>query len=342
MGSRKDARLVRLSTSVVLAAGIGLLTGCGAGPADPLGAGDDAWDDPVGKADGFQNVPYCGKQGTAEEGWYWSLSRELIKLERCAGMGDARCVGIGWRFEGWVSDDGPITYAPCHRAVGIALEGEPCGTQTGAGCSAEWDLWCDTQAAETGICRRNGSCETDLDCERPENQWSHVRCMGHASCEQGRCAWHCGEADGPWSWTTVMLQQIESLHSYGEDTERTWTIHREGAARIQLHFDKIDLEPGYDWLVIESSSEEDLIQLTGTHRDLWTREFDGDTVTITLVTDSSINAWGFSADQVSFFERIPLGRCNRQQDCEPGLVCLQLPCYSPYEPCYGDCVADET
>jgi hypothetical protein len=51
---------------------------------------------------------------------------------------------------------------------------------------------------QPGVCRRDGSCATVADCDRPGNDYPRVLCVGETTCEQRRCGVQCGVfADGP-------------------------------------------------------------------------------------------------------------------------------------------------
>lgn len=283
--------------------------------------------------------PVCLQQGTEQEGWYWQDSGELIKQADCAGAGPTRCVAISSRSEGWASDEGGfIIYDPdCHRAMGIALWGESCG-EDGPTCYQEGNLFCDG----TGTCRSDGTCREDADCSLPGNDWSHARCIGYAVCRQDSCEWVCGQPPepGPWSWTEMLLAAVESEHPYANDSERQWVVERQGASRIKLHFANIDIEPGYDWLLVEGSDGQQFV-IDGQHQDMWTPAFGGDRLTVTLKSDSSVTGQGFVADRVAIYEQLPSGQCNRDEDCQAGRYCRPHQCINPYAPCHGDCLDSE-
>ncbi|MEE3329137.1 MAG: hypothetical protein VX252_17515 [Myxococcota bacterium] len=45
------------------------------------------------------------------------------------------------------------------------------------------------------VCRPDGSCFTDQDCEAPGNGYIHPACVGYGVCgSQGQCGWQCGDA----------------------------------------------------------------------------------------------------------------------------------------------------
>lgn len=284
--------------------------------------------------------PVCKTDDARGAGWYWHDTDQLIKLEDCAGMAEAECAAIGSRSEGWFTDSGIIVLDNCHQAVGIALWGEVCGGSIGEICND--DLYCQGMPADllggSGICRQVGYCEQDSDCEVEGNSWTHPACMGYAACEAHACAWHCEQQPaGTWSWTTTLLGGVESDHPYPDNSERQWVINRDGAAKIKIHFARIELEQGYDWISISGEGEESAFVIDTSRDDLWTPGFEGDSLTITLHSDESVSYFGFEADAVSYYEQLDPGLCNTDDDCAAGLSCFPHQCFNAYAPCYGDC-----
>jgi len=286
--------------------------------------------------------PVCDAIGSRSEGWYWEDTEELIKFENCADMSEPECEAIGSRSEGWYSDNGLITWDSCHRTVRVAVWGESCGPSIGYSCHT--GLYCQGLPGPgviggSGECLYTGSCKIAEDCSAEGNDWVHPMCVGYASCESGQCAWHCGSAPAEvWSWTTVLLADVESEHPYNNNTERTWTVHRDGAAKMRLNIDRMEVEYNYDFVSVYVDGQEDLGQVfDGVHNNVWTREFDTDTLYVTLNTDYSVTGWGFKMASVSYYEKLPEGLCNTDADCADGQFCNPHQCFNPYEPCYGDC-----
>ncbi|MBW2700163.1 MAG: proprotein convertase P-domain-containing protein [Deltaproteobacteria bacterium] len=294
--------------------------------------------------------PFCDMAGIEGAGWYWGDSGDLILLDGCEGMEEPRCDNISSRSEGWFSDGGLIVWDhECHQTERISLWGEPCGGSIGYFCYENRDLWCqglpDPDAGirgGSGICRDFGYCEEAADCGETGNVWIHPMCTGYASCGANRCVWHCdGSPAGPWSWTTVLLADFESEHPYTENMEQQWTVRKQGAAKIKIRFMRIETEEEYDWITVTSDAEESALYLDGVLDDTWTPELEADNLTITLTTDYSINAWGFRADLVSYYEQLPFGMCNRNEDCGTGRDCIPNFCENHYAPCYGECRHDD-
>jgi len=277
------------------------------------------FDEPVRPDD---HRPYCGAIGSRSEGWYWGDTGERIRFERCADLAEPECGAIGSRSEGWYSSGEPalIAWDRCHNTDGWSLVGEPCGPAINRSCH---ESYCHGLPDDpgilggTGVCRDHGTCETAEDCERVDNLWIHALCTGRASCEANRCAWHCGVPvdEGPWSWTTMLLRDIESPHPYPNDFDDTWDVTREGASKVRVHFQRIETEKNYDRIVLSGDREEHALMIDGNHTDYWSPEFNGDTIHIALETDYSVTQWGFRADMLSFYSQLPPGMCNRDEDC---------------------------
>jgi len=292
--------------------------------------------------------PYCGAIGSRSEGWYWGDSGELIKFERCAQASDPQCGAIGSRSEGWSTDAGLIVWDGCHQTVGLSLFGEACAGDSELACysTASLDpdgLYCRGDAeGRAGTCSDVGSCVTGNDCLDEGNVWVHPMCMGRAVCEAGRCVWNCdAEPMGPWSWTTHLVAGVESEHPYTNNFGHTWDIEKPGAEKIKVQLQKVDIEAGYDSLVVTGDREEIAQLFDGQQEHVWTREFGGDTIHLALQTDYSVTGWGFKVASVSYYEQLPLGTCNVTADCGPGEFCHPHRCFSPYGPCHGSCLPEE-
>jgi len=285
--------------------------------------------------------PYCGAIGSRSEGWYWGDTGELIKYASCADAGTPECRGITSRSEGWYVDGtGLIVWDNCHHTVRIAIAGEHCGPSIGYSCFD--NLYCQgvptNRIGGTGTCLATGACKEDADCTADGNVWNHVDCTGRASCNHEKCVWECTNP-GPWSWTSVLLQGVESEHPYANSFEHTWTITRTGATKIKVDFSRIDLEPGYDWIAVAANGQAPQY-IEGSHRNFTSQTFDGDTLNITLHSDYSVNDWGFKAIAVTYYEQLPEDSCNTTADCPTNQSCIPHYCINAFVPCYGHCARD--
>ena len=103
-------------------------------------------------------------------------------------------------------------------------------------------------------------------------------------------------AAGP-KWKSFgLFGRVESPHPYLPNMNETYTIRHPGALYIQVHFDNITLEAGYDYLYLYDKDWNLITYYTGHNLDVWTPPIQGDTVYIVLVSDWIIEEWGFRAD----------------------------------------------
>jgi hypothetical protein len=91
---------------------------------------------------------------------------------------------------------------------------------------------------------------------------------------------------------------LESPHPYGVSKELTYTIKHPGAKYIRIHFEKLEVETGYDTLDLEDPSGVVMESLTGKYADFTSDYLDGDTVVLRLKSDSIIDDWGFKIDRI--------------------------------------------
>jgi len=287
--------------------------------------------------------PVCNAISTPSEGWYWEDTGELIKLESCAAQAAPFCGAIGSRSEGWYSDTSLIVWAFCHNVEGIAIANEACGPASGLTCYINRGtmLYCaNTDAVGNGTCAYPGNCYTAADCENPDNLWIRPACQGTVTCTEGTCGVTCDDqpAQCAWSWTSHLIRDFESAHPYVDNANQSWQFHHDGAARIKLYFSRIELEQGYDYLTLAGTDPNFApVRMTGNYNEAWSPEVRGDTINVLLTSDGSVTGWGFHAAMVSFYEQLPAGLCNANEDCGANQICNPHNCFNPYAPCYGDC-----
>ncbi len=97
---------------------------------------------------------------------------------------------------------------------------------------------------------------------------------------------------------TLENYSLESEHPYNDSADISWTITRPGYTNISLHFSKIDVESGWDYVSILNGSNQTVIYYTGSQSDLWTPTIPGNTITVRLTSDDSITSWGFAIDRI--------------------------------------------
>lgn len=89
-----------------------------------------------------------------------------------------------------------------------------------------------------------------------------------------------------------------SDHPYSNGMNETWNITMPGFSQIAVHLKNISLEEDFDILYVKNSSGDVIGKYTGSLSDVWTESVKGDTIYLNLVSDGSINDWGFSIDRV--------------------------------------------
>ncbi len=90
---------------------------------------------------------------------------------------------------------------------------------------------------------------------------------------------------------------VQSAHPYPLNYENTWQITgNANATRIRLHFERISVEPGFDFVYI-MDGEDNIIEIyTADNYDLWTPWIPGNVARIMLTSDTEVDGWGFKCD----------------------------------------------
>lgn len=140
------------------------------------------------------------------------------------------------------------------------------------------------------------------------------------------------EAPGADVWTSVVVPGAESSHDYANDSDqvvdlRSWTG---SATRSRVHFGRLDLESGYDFVLIENADTDEVLQrITGSHTDFTSDVFETGSLRLRFTSDYSVTDWGFVADRVEVFG----AGCLADTDCGPGAhcpverLCVRYPCF---------------
>lgn len=94
-------------------------------------------------------------------------------------------------------------------------------------------------------------------------------------------------------------QVVESDHPYRNHDDKAFTVARPGAKYLRVRFEKIEVENGYDKVLISNGpAGESVDSLTGTHSNVVSEYVEGDTLVIRLKADESNVGFGFKVDQV--------------------------------------------
>ncbi len=123
---------------------------------------------------------------------------------------------------------------------------------------------------------------------------------------------------------------IESAHPYTNTFTNTWTVREAGASAVRVHFSRLDLERGYDFVRILDGADRVVASYTGKQADFNSAVVQGDTLKVELTTDRSVTNWGFAIDSYEV-----TGGCNADSECGAGKVCAQVQCIRA--PCFNLC-----
>jgi len=119
-----------------------------------------------------------------------------------------------------------------------------------------------------------------------------------------------------------------SPHPYPNNATLEWRLNNldPNAKGTRLRFSRVELEPNADWLVIMDLEENPYQWITGDHPNgLWTIGVPGNGVIIRLLTDSSVQKWGFNLEKL---ESAPPERPQPRPEVEVPLAESEHP-YKP-------------
>ena len=96
-------------------------------------------------------------------------------------------------------------------------------------------------------------------------------------------------------------ETIQSKHPYDNSCDETWTIHRDGATRIDVTFtEDTYTESGYDYIYIYDGNDELVGKYSGDELSGKTITVNSDTVKIRLTSDSDSAEYGFALDKIEY------------------------------------------
>ncbi len=99
----------------------------------------------------------------------------------------------------------------------------------------------------------------------------------------------------------VSPMQQESDHPYANNAENAWSVTNPDPSAVasSLHFSRVDLENGVDYLIITDPADKVFQYITGVYTDgLWTETVPGHDVKVQLKSDGSVTRWGFATDRI--------------------------------------------
>ncbi len=101
-----------------------------------------------------------------------------------------------------------------------------------------------------------------------------------------------------WVGATAVLPQIESAHPYAPFENSSWTLTSTEGTKTRVHFDRIDTEPGYDFVKVQDAAGNTYATYAGWGMtDIWSPWVPGNTVNIVFTSDHSIQGYGFLLDR---------------------------------------------
>jgi subtilisin family serine protease len=104
----------------------------------------------------------------------------------------------------------------------------------------------------------------------------------------------------PVEWTFVSFP-VPSPHPYGNNFSGWVGVDApEAATEMRLHFKRIDVEPGYDFVTIKDLGGTQLAQWTGDVGAVVSEPLPARQVTVHLYTDGSVTEWGLEIDGFSW------------------------------------------
>ena len=112
----------------------------------------------------------------------------------------------------------------------------------------------------------------------------------------------------------------ESAHPYPNDADQTWTVTNPdgNAGSTRVHFARMEVEEGYDCIILKDGSGQECQRITGDHSSgMWSDPVPGRVVEVQLVTNASGTAWGFCLDQVETVHLVYLPFMSRQPTPTP-------------------------
>lgn len=102
-------------------------------------------------------------------------------------------------------------------------------------------------------------------------------------------------------WKT-MAKILESPHPYTGNQKLSFEVSHPGAKYIRVHFIKIETEASYDTVAVKSGKGETVEDLSGNMSNYTTDYIEGDKLTISFTSDTSVHGWGFSIDRYEFID----------------------------------------
>lgn len=106
-------------------------------------------------------------------------------------------------------------------------------------------------------------------------------------------------ASGPFTVLTACI--AESPHPYPNDYDYTWVVTNPDTAAeySRVHFSRLEVESGWDYVYLKDESGNVHQEISGYYPSgLWSTAIPGYVVQVQLLSDYSVQGWGFCLDQI--------------------------------------------
>jgi subtilisin-like proprotein convertase family protein len=98
---------------------------------------------------------------------------------------------------------------------------------------------------------------------------------------------------------TIEQRTIASAHPLADDLRQEIEVEAPDTTRkFRIRFRRVDLESGYDFLIVQDEWGQELERITGRHKNYVTRSISGKKAKLVLQTDEAVRSWGFEVDQL--------------------------------------------
>jgi subtilisin family serine protease len=105
----------------------------------------------------------------------------------------------------------------------------------------------------------------------------------------------------PNNWVTSRMRDVfETPHPYENNSKLSYTITQPNAKYMRAVIEKIDVEAGYDFVIIKNGNGMIVEKITGAHENYISSFVEGDTLTIEFESDRSVARWGVRAKEFQY------------------------------------------
>ncbi len=166
--------------------------------------------------------------------------------------------------------------------------------------------------AETGHSWQNkdGVCDNNCGtvCEHPEDKLEWKEIIAAEQCKPGQqkanCT-YCGY-EGFIKSLCDKEEYPESLHDYASNSNETWDFSSEGAKKLLLVFsEKTFTEKNWDYIYLYDGNGTEIGKYTDNQLAGAGIEIEGDSFSVKLTSDGSVNKYGFSFDAIYSMDNDP-------------------------------------